>query len=145
MKHWSLRKDDESKLKTIGFYLACLVFVYITLIFWLSKIQNVNDPTDSESASFFPEFREILDKEPVVSRDDLLASFLIQNSVLTVYGSIELIDAIDDGSLKLLVLKEVLISQDSDHNAYQLGISYGLDGSQIDELRDRYRDRVRRK
>ena len=145
MKHWSLRKDDESKLKTIGFYLACLVFVSITLIFWLSKIQNVNDPTDSESASFFPEFREMLDKEPVVSRDDLLASFLIQNSGLTVEGSIELIDAIDDDSLKLLVLKEVLISQDSDHNAYQLGISYGLDGSQIDELRDRHRDRVRMK
>jgi hypothetical protein len=107
----------------------------------MSKIQNFNDPTDSESVSFFPEYREIIDKEPVVSRDDLLASFLIQNSGLTVEGSIELIDAIDDDRLKLLVLKEVLRSQDSDHNAYQLGISYGLDGSQIDELRDRYRDR----
>ena len=141
MRHWSLRKDDESKLKVIGLYLACLVFISITLIFWMSKIQNFNDPTDSESVSSFPEYREIIDKEPVVSRDDLLASFLIQNSGLTVEGSIELIDAIDDDRLKLLVLKEVLRSQDSDHNAYQLGISYGLDGSQIDELRDRYRDR----
>ena len=62
MKHWSLCKDDESKLKVIGLYLACLVFVSITLIFWMSKIQNVNDPTDSESDSSFQEFREILDK-----------------------------------------------------------------------------------
>lgn len=142
MKYRSLGKDDKSKVKSSGLYLAFLLIISIGLISWMWTMKFAGEPTYSESAIFYPEFQDILDKQPIVSRDYVLASLAIQNGGLTMEDSTELIDAIEDERLKLFVLKEVLISQYSDHNAYQLGISYGLDGNQIDILRNRYRDRV---
>ena len=112
-----------------------MLIVLTGLVYWDSEPKFTTDNGWRHSAVFETTFESILDGESVTERDHAFVLIIIEQGGLSVREAITIIDAIEDDTLKLLSLREALRSQGSDHNAYELGISYGLDANQVDRLK----------